>query len=59
VALNTAEQFEELITQNFSKYVLYARNVRQSLRALENQYVFWPYTHTKVLLVDSRVQYCP
>ncbi|KAF8316174.1 hypothetical protein DL93DRAFT_2154964 [Clavulina sp. PMI_390] len=47
ITLNSLENFRELLAQNHRKHVLFTRHIRRSLRALEGQIVYWPYTHTE------------
>lgn len=53
VSLRTKEEFLALLEQNTSKYATFTRNVRRSLRALEGQQVFWPYTHIDVSVLSN------
>lgn len=46
--LNEVKDFESYIYQNTSEDIIKKRQVRMALRALDGQFVRWPYDHVEV-----------
>lgn len=52
LVLNEVQDFERYLQQNSRDDILRKRQVRMALRALDGQYVRWPYDHVEVRVVS-------